>query len=257
MACATLKRPLEWSDPSMSPPRNEEMMSISHSSPSQSSSSSHWPRPAKRRCSIHVASNASVPPLKEASPFGEVESKLTSDEIAAHIRDEMIRLYHRKRLHLPSSPAGSSSCGIASVVSNTIGSNGNTTSDAQCSLNAINIVDQSLLHHQSHTQDGSSLSSSSSFSSTSDVNSSHASSSSSSLLGFLSPSRRDLPLFTFRQVGLICERLMKEREKVMRQEYDQVLNNKLAEQYDTFVKFTYDQIQKRFDANGNIPSYCS
>ena len=72
-------------------------------------------------------------------------------------------------------------------------------------------------------------------------------------LGLLSPSRRDQPLFTFRQVNLICERLLKERETSLRDEYDQVLSSKLAEQYDTFVKFTYDQIQKRFDI-GATPS---
>lgn len=47
-------------------------------------------------------------------------------------------------------------------------------------------------------------------------------------VGLLSPSRRDQPLFTFRQVGLICERLMKERESQIREEYNQVLSTKLA-----------------------------
>lgn len=69
-------------------------------------------------------------------------------------------------------------------------------------------------------------------------------------------SKRDQPLFTFRQVGLICERMLKDREDQIRQEYDQVLISKLAEQYDTFVKFTYDQIQKKFEA-ANVPSYLS
>ncbi|CAG2181947.1 unnamed protein product, partial [Oppiella nova] len=78
----------------------------------------------------------------------------------------------------------------------------------------------------------------------------------STSIGLLSPTRRDAPLFTFRQVGLICERVLKERETQIRQEYDEVLNTKLAEQYETFVKFTYDQIQKRFEAN-SIPSYLS
>lgn len=78
----------------------------------------------------------------------------------------------------------------------------------------------------------------------------------STSIGLSSPSRRDQPLFTFKQVSLICERLLKEREAQIREEYDSVLTNKLAEQYDTFVKFTYDQIQKRFDA-GPTPSYLS
>lgn len=55
------------------------------------------------------------------------------------------------------------------------------------------------------------------------------------------------------QVGMICERMLKERESQIREEYDRVLNTKLSEQYDAFVKFTYDQIQKRFEATA-VPS---
>lgn len=79
---------------------------------------------------------------------------------------------------------------------------------------------------------------------------SSSSSSNYNNVGLLSPSRRDQPLFTYRQVGLIVEKLLKERELLIREEYEQVLRSKLAEQYDTFVKFTYDQIQKSFDVGG-------
>jgi len=71
-----------------------------------------------------------------------------------------------------------------------------------------------------------------------------------------SSSTKEKPLFTFRQVGLICERMLKERESQIREEYDRVLNTKLSEQYDAFVRFTYDQIQKRFEAAA-VPSYLS
>lgn len=47
---------------------------------------------------------------------------------------------------------------------------------------------------------------------------------------------------------MICERMLKEQETTIREEYDQILNMKLSEQYDAFVKFTYDQIQKRFES---------
>lgn len=67
---------------------------------------------------------------------------------------------------------------------------------------------------------------------------------------------KEKPLFTFRQVGLICERMLKEQETQIREEYDQILNMKLSEQYDAFVKFTYDQIQKRFETAA-APSYLS
>lgn len=69
-------------------------------------------------------------------------------------------------------------------------------------------------------------------------------------------SAKEKPLFTFRQVGLICERMLKEQETQIREEYDQILNMKLSEQYDAFVKFTYDQIQKKFESAA-APSYLS
>ncbi|XP_059810418.1 akirin-1 [Hemitrygon akajei] len=59
-------------------------------------------------------------------------------------------------------------------------------------------------------------------------------------------SKKDQPLFTLRQVGIICERLLKDHESKIREEYEQVLNTKLAEQYDAFVKFTHDQIMRRY-----------
>ncbi|XP_072399257.1 akirin [Diabrotica undecimpunctata] len=71
-----------------------------------------------------------------------------------------------------------------------------------------------------------------------------------------SPSRSEKPLFTFRQVGMICERMLREREVEIREEYDNVLTTKLAEQYDAFVKFTYDQIHRNY-TNTTVPSYLS
>ncbi|CAH1127845.1 unnamed protein product [Ceutorhynchus assimilis] len=71
-----------------------------------------------------------------------------------------------------------------------------------------------------------------------------------------SPSRSEKPLFTFKQVGLICERMLRERETEIKEEYDNILSAKLAEQYDTFVKFTYDQIQRHYGSQ-TTPSYLS
>lgn len=47
---------------------------------------------------------------------------------------------------------------------------------------------------------------------------------------------------------MICERMLKDSEDKIREQYDAVLTTKLAEQYDAFVKFTYDQIQRRYEA---------
>ncbi|KAK8762961.1 hypothetical protein V5799_034431 [Amblyomma americanum] len=63
------------------------------------------------------------------------------------------------------------------------------------------------------------------------------------------------PVFTMRQIGAICQTMMNAREAVIRQKYDQVLSAKLTEQYDTFVRFTQDQITRRFE--GAAPSYLS
>ncbi|XP_039258247.2 akirin-2-like [Styela clava] len=55
------------------------------------------------------------------------------------------------------------------------------------------------------------------------------------------------PLLTMKQVGMICERLLKEQEEKLRSEYEKVLVLKLSEQYDAFVKFNYDQVQRRLN----------
>lgn len=46
--------------------------------------------------------------------------------------------------------------------------------------------------------------------------------------GGVSPTRKDQPLFTLRQVGMICERLLKEREEKVREEYEETMTSKLA-----------------------------
>ncbi|KAI9580585.1 hypothetical protein GQX74_015561 [Glossina fuscipes] len=56
------------------------------------------------------------------------------------------------------------------------------------------------------------------------------------------------PLFTFREVQMICAGMLKDREDELREKYDAVLTTKLAEQYDTYVKFTHDQITKLYRA---------
>ncbi|XP_066430829.1 akirin-1 [Eleutherodactylus coqui] len=60
--------------------------------------------------------------------------------------------------------------------------------------------------------------------------------------------RKDQPTFSLRQVGILCERLLKDHEDKIREEYEQILNTKLEEQYESFVKFTHDQIMRRYGA---------
>lgn len=123
----------------------------------------------------------------EPSPFGEVSSRLTAEQILHNIKQEYKRL--QKRRHLDSAFQQAEGC---------------------CPLDL----------HNSPLPGMSS--------------------------GASSPPRKEQPLFSLRQVGMICERLLKEREDKIREEYDEILTTKLAEQYDAFVKFTHDQLMRRF-----------
>lgn len=65
---------------------------------------------------------------------------------------------------------------------------------------------------------------------------------------FLSISNHnDLPILSMNQVHQICERAVKERDAQLREQYDKILAKKLNEQYDSFVRFTHEQIQRRFE----------
>uniref|UniRef100_A0A8C9UMS8 Akirin 1 n=1 Tax=Spermophilus dauricus TaxID=99837 RepID=A0A8C9UMS8_SPEDA len=58
--------------------------------------------------------------------------------------------------------------------------------------------------------------------------------------------KKDQPIFTLPQVRILCERLLKDYEDKILKEYEQILNTKVTEQYESFVKFSYDQIEARF-----------
>lgn len=127
----------------------------------------------------------------EPSPFGEVSSRLTAEQILYNIKQEYKRM--QKRRHLESSFQQTEPC----------------SSEGQS--HQFLPVGQNLPGTSS-----------------------------------ASPLRKEQPLFTLRQVGMICERLLKEREDKVREEYEEILTTKLAEQYDAFVKFTHDQIMRRY-----------
>ncbi|CAB1330649.1 unnamed protein product [Coregonus sp. 'balchen'] len=178
MACgATLKRTMEF-DPLMSPTS-----------------------PKRRRC-IPVSPSSPRKYLRmEPSPFGEVSSRLSAEQILNNIKQEYKRIQKRKHIDV--------------VYQQTEGCY-SPESPPPLSTSA----------------------------------------------GGSSPSRKEQPLFTLRQVGMICERLLKEREDKVREEYEETMTSKLAvrdklnpslsshvsitEQYDTFVKFTHDQLMRRF-----------
>ena len=98
-----------------------------------------------------------------------------------------------------------------------------------------------------------------------------SSSSSSSTAGNGKPEK---PIFTLKQMIMIADRMCEERVEQVRNEYDNILQQKLSEQviitalvslttypyfilqYDAFVKFIDHQIQKRF-TESQAPSYLS
>jgi len=187
MACATLKRSLEL-DPLHSPPGS---------------------RPKRRRYAP-ISASPTIPPTRDdtESPFVTVTTRLSPDQIQAHIKEEMRRLHRRKQLHFGDKEGGSP-CASGPSSPNSGGLSSDFNTDSLGALQSLSVK-----------------------------------------------TNKEAALFTFPQVGLICERLVREREEQLRALYDQVLSAKLAEQYDTFVKFTHDQIKKRFEA-ASAPSYLS
>ncbi|XP_049297548.1 akirin [Anopheles funestus] len=203
MACATLKRSLDWESLNQRPTKRRRCHPFG--SPSQSPSASSSSSPSASSSTSVAAAAAAAASMRvmepKPSPFAEATcSKLTPEKMAQNITEEIKRLHRRKQLTFNS-------------------------------------------HNVERMQD---------------------SESSGSEMGPDSPRRPDSPpsmvknpekaLFTFKQVQMICERMLKEREDALREQYDAVLTTKLAEQYDAFVKFTYDQIQRRYEA---APSYLS
>ncbi|XP_052861586.1 akirin [Anopheles cruzii] len=199
MACATLKRSLDWESLNQRPTKRRRCHPFGSPSQSQSPSASSSPSSSSASAVAAAASRRAMEP--KPSPFAEATcSKLTPEKMAQNITEEIKRLHRRKQL----------------IFNN---------------------------HNVERMQD---------------------SESSGSEMGPDSPRRPDSPpsmvknpekaLFTFKQVQMICERMLKEQEDALREKYDTVLTTKLAEQYDAFVKFTYDQIQRRYEA---APSYLS
>ncbi|XP_071404830.1 akirin-2 isoform X1 [Pithys albifrons albifrons] len=164
MACgATLKRTLDF-DPLLSPasPKRRRCAPLSASAASSS-----------------FAAAASSPQKylrMEPSPFGEVSSRLTTEQILYNIKQEYKRM--QKRRHLENSFQQTDPC---------------CSTDAQ--PHAFLLTGPALPGTSSAAS---------------------------------SPLKKEQPLFTLRQVGMICERLLKEREEKIREEYEEILTTKLA-----------------------------
>ncbi|XP_044312626.1 akirin [Drosophila rhopaloa] len=201
MACATLKRALDWESMNQRPPKRRRCNPFGQAGSTANPSSPSRDGPSTSAGLPHTPSNRFAKDNTEPSPFSEASlAKMSPDKMAENLCNEIKRLHKRKQLPITSSAL-------------------------------------------ERMQD---------------------SESSGSEMGPESPRRPDSPpnlmrhgekaLFTFKQVQLICESMIKERENQLKERYESVLTTKLAEQYDAFVKFTYDQIQRRYEA---APSYLS
>lgn len=60
----------------------------------------------------------------------------------------------------------------------------------------------------------------------------------------VAPSTDDIPMFTYAQTAQMCARLLREQDRSLREQYEQLLSTKLAEQYDTFVRYTHDSVYR-------------
>nr|KAF6461371.1 akirin 2 [Molossus molossus] len=199
MACrATLKRTLDF-HLLLSPASPKRKRCAPLSAPTSAAAS---PSSAAAATAASFSAAAASPQKylrMEPSPFGDVSSRLTTEQILYNIKQEYKRM--QKRRHLETSFQQTDPC---------------CTSDAQ---------PHAFLLSGPVSPGNNKLRTSSATS---------------------SPLKKEQPLFTLRQVGMICERLLKEREEKVREEYEEILNTKLAEQYDAFVKFTHDQIMRRY-----------
>jgi len=232
MACVTLKRSLDL-DPlealhSPNRPQKRRRCTPLKSIDRESSSSS-----SSLNCQTSFNS-----PTSEPSVFRE--SQLSPSEIANYLSDELKRLRKRRQIASEPYPSGSQRSPPASP-----GSPEPMMADSAASDRAS--PSGIIRSHQAVTSTASATSTQpGSLSPRKSLNSNLVKSS----------SKGDRPVFTLKQMTMICEKLCKERTDQVREEYDQILQQKLSEQYDSFVKFVDQQIQQRFNQS-QLPSYLS
>lgn len=61
----------------------------------------------------------------------------------------------------------------------------------------------------------------------------------------LTSSTDDIPMFNHNQTAQICARLLREQDKLLREQYEKLLSTKLNEQYEQFVRYSHDSIHKK------------
>eukprot|EP00112_Aurelia_sp_Birch-Aquarium-sp1_P024166 Seg750.11 transcript_id=Seg750.11/GoldUCD/mRNA.D3Y31 product="putative protein C1orf108 A" protein_id=Seg750.11/GoldUCD/D3Y31 len=166
--------------------------------------------PKRKRCGPPVVSSPGQTSESISSPFYERTPKISSDELSASVYEEWRRIQKRQKM----TDMSSTSPGPSDRMSPNKGFwNPNAVPVNMMPFNC---------NFSGHLQT---------------VNSPES--------GSRSP--KDHPMFTAKQVVMLCERLWKEREEKLRCEYEQVLHERLSEQYNAFLKFTQDQITRRYN----------
>lgn len=171
------------------------------------------------------------------------ESQLSPSEIANYLSDELKRLRKRRQIAEPypsvRSPPASPGSPEPMMADSTASDRASTSGVAR---RHATVTAAAAVASAASTQPGPS--------------SPQKSLNSSNNLVMSKSSKGERPVFTLKQMTMICEKLCKERTDQVRQEYDQILQQKLSEQYDAFVKFVDHQIQQRFNQS-QLPSYLS
>jgi hypothetical protein len=227
-------------------PASTSTMFVTSSSLSQSKSSTIIDASSDKKQSVfntHVpfstASAAASSSVFAVSPGSFFSTQLNSlnlnedkNELMERIKHEAKRLIKRKQVNL--------SAVQTSSTSTTPNENNANNAKPSADVVAIAPAGKSVLHTSTNT----SLNEK-----TSEAKLAEKPSTSKEGCSKAALNHNDLPIFSMNQVNVICERMMKEREKLIREQYDKILAQKLSEQYDAFVKFTHEQIQRRFESS--------
>nr|XP_032800640.1 akirin-2-like [Petromyzon marinus] len=245
MACGatlSLKRAMAL-DPVQSPKRRR----FGPAQPSASSPSSATPSAAAAAAS--ASRHHSSSPMRrylsvDPSPFAEVSPRVTAEQLVASIRQEFRRLQRRKHLDpaafvSPACPPPSPPLPLAAPLPPLRADGGRkpptSPPESPRRCRSVSVVSPCLRSVPAAA--AAALS----------APCPHRDPPGPLLLtAAAAPTHHSSPLLTLRQVALICERAMREREDSLREEYEGVLTTKLSEQYDAFVKFNHDQMLRRY-----------
>ncbi|XP_065057207.1 akirin-2-like [Rhopilema esculentum] len=162
--------------------------------------------PKRRRCGPPVVSSPVQTADPSSSPFHQRTPKISSDELSASVLEEWKRIQKRQKLASSMSPPQNDQYQHHKMFQL-------QNPAPQFNMPSFNFNSPGSYPAPAFTENKSS---------------------------------KEQPMFTAKQVVMLCERLWKEREEKLKEEYDQVLHERLSEQYNSFLRFTQDQIVRQY-----------